>query len=91
MSAPYCAKEVQAVSHLRDAASWYWPGRTCWYVAFALPHPGPGEPERQPGASTPFPTIFGRTGGATETSKDGGMGTSSASVATRANDPKSKG
>jgi hypothetical protein len=91
LSAPCCAKEVRAVSHLEDAASWYWPGRTCWYGVFDPRRPVPGEPERQPGASTPFPTIFGRTGGAMETSKDGGMGTPSALVATRANDPKSKG
>ncbi len=79
------------MSHLEDAASWYSPGRRCWYGVFAPRRLVPGEPERQPGASTPFPTIFGRTGGATETSKDGGMGTPFALVATGANDPISKG
>jgi hypothetical protein len=91
LPAPSCAKEVQALSHLEDAASWYWPGRTCWYGAFAPRRLVPGEPERQSDASTPFPTIFGPAGGATETGKDGGMGTSSALVATRANEPISRG
>jgi hypothetical protein len=79
------------MSHLEDAASWYWTGRTCWYAAFAPRRLVPGEPERQPGASTPFPTIFGRTGGATETGKYGGMERSLALVATRANEPIGKG
>jgi hypothetical protein len=79
------------VSHLEDAASWYWPGRTCWYGVFAPRRLVPGEPGRQPGASTPFSAIFGRTGGATETRKDGGMETSFALIATRANEPIGKG
>ena len=79
------------VSHLGRAASWYWPGRTCWYGVFAPRRLVTRESERQPGARTPLPTLFGRTGGATETSKDGGMGTPFASVAKGANDPISKG
>jgi hypothetical protein len=79
------------VSHLRDAASWYWPGRRCWYGVFAPRRLVPGEPERRSGSRMPLPTIFDRTGGATETSKDGGMGTPSASVAMRTKDPISKG
>jgi hypothetical protein len=34
------------VSHLGDAASWYWPGRTCSYESFARRRVGPSEPGR---------------------------------------------
>jgi hypothetical protein len=47
------------VGHLGDAASWYWPGRTCWYGVFAPRRLVPGEPERRPGSRMPFATISG--------------------------------